>query len=316
MSRVLGVDVSHWQGVMDWQKTRQAGAQFAIMRAGSHDAAGPYSDYRYSSNARQVTDYFNEIGFYWYFRPNYSPDRQADYFFQLIIAEFGTQYTWSFGVDAWGEYILTEFGVKIRIVADVEETGGMTWFQVRDRVKQFVLRLIYRFRINPVIYCRATFWNICVAPDPLWPTLKLWIARYWSGSEPWIGTSYKPRDWDRWVFWQYSADENRRGYEFGASGSQAIDLNWSYEEPGAISPPPQPGGVIMLEVIGTSGVNLRQNGYVGATIIALMPRGERVTCLKVERPRASGEVWAQVRRQNGTTGYAAVWYGSELLRVV
>src|SRR3990172_13417045 len=41
--RVLGVDVSHWQAKrdvvpvlhMDWEKCKQAGAQFAVIRAGS-----------------------------------------------------------------------------------------------------------------------------------------------------------------------------------------------------------------------------------------------------------------------------------------
>jgi GH25 family lysozyme M1 (1,4-beta-N-acetylmuramidase) len=31
----LGVDVSHWQKRMDWQKAKDAGAEYAFIRAGS-----------------------------------------------------------------------------------------------------------------------------------------------------------------------------------------------------------------------------------------------------------------------------------------
>ena len=32
---VNGIDVSKWQGEIDWSKAKYAGAQFAIIRAGS-----------------------------------------------------------------------------------------------------------------------------------------------------------------------------------------------------------------------------------------------------------------------------------------
>ena len=31
--------------------------------------------------------------------------------------------------------------------------------------------------------------------------------------------------WQSWTFWQFSADGNGQGPKYGASGSQAIDLN-------------------------------------------------------------------------------------------
>ena len=56
-----------------------------------------------------------------------------------------------------------------------------------------------------------------------------WIARYTTLPLPWgnpgDSASLKPRDWDSWVFWQFSADGNGRGPEFGAQ-SASIDLNY------------------------------------------------------------------------------------------
>ena len=33
-----GIDVSHWQGTIDWNKVKKAGIEFAIIKAGGSDA--------------------------------------------------------------------------------------------------------------------------------------------------------------------------------------------------------------------------------------------------------------------------------------
>ena len=40
-----GIDVSHWQGTIDWNKVKKAGIEFAIIKAGGSDA-GFYTDSR------------------------------------------------------------------------------------------------------------------------------------------------------------------------------------------------------------------------------------------------------------------------------
>ena len=79
----------------------------------------------------------------------------------------------------------------------------------------------------PGIYTRASFWNPNVASRSLWGKLRLWIALYNSNvAHPWEGLNkqYKPRDWDKPLIWQWSADGNGRGREFGAQ-SNSIDIN-------------------------------------------------------------------------------------------
>ena len=46
-----GIDVSHWQGTIDWNKVKKAGIEFAIIKAGGSDA-GFYTD---SKNGKQIT---------------------------------------------------------------------------------------------------------------------------------------------------------------------------------------------------------------------------------------------------------------------
>lgn len=41
-----GIDVSHYQGNIDWQKAKKAGIEFAIIKAGGSDK-GLYKDERW-----------------------------------------------------------------------------------------------------------------------------------------------------------------------------------------------------------------------------------------------------------------------------
>src|SRR3990167_537726 len=206
--RVLGVDVSKWQGVLDWGKCAAAGAKFAFIRAGSIDnlTGVPYYDYQYPLNAMDAPK-FLPVGFYWYFRPNHDPLVQADYFCDLIED------------DSW----------LLPPVVDVEDAGGKTPGQVADAVIAFLVRVFERLGFLPIIYTRASFWNPSVAIRDNWSLYDLWIARYTLLPEPWgnvgDGTWLKPRDWTEWTFWQHSADGNGLGNVYGAE-SDSIDLDY------------------------------------------------------------------------------------------
>ena len=79
-----------------------------------------------------------------------------------------------------------------------------------------------------MVYTRATWWNPNTVPQT-WPKeYDLWVAHYTSAPEgtivgtkpvPWI-----PNDWgtEHYDFWQYSADGNMLGSEYGVE-SDSID---------------------------------------------------------------------------------------------
>jgi GH25 family lysozyme M1 (1,4-beta-N-acetylmuramidase) len=58
MSEFRGIDVSHWQGDIDWAKVKAAGIQFAIIKAGGSDA-GFYTDPRWEENYRRSKSKWN-----------------------------------------------------------------------------------------------------------------------------------------------------------------------------------------------------------------------------------------------------------------
>ncbi|MBE9479817.1 MAG: glycoside hydrolase family 25 protein [Chloroflexi bacterium] len=210
MDKLLGVDVSKWQGKMDWNKCRSAGSNYAFIRAGSiNNSTGEcYTDYQFEVN--QAAAELMPIGFYWYFRPNHDPIKQANYFCDLI----------------------KDKKRKLKAVLDWETTGGLSPPQNTDRAAMFVLRINELLGALPILYSRAYWLNKNTITDDFMMLLNLWIARYTFKSKPWGNLlpypdlpGIKPRDYNSWTFWQWSAGGNGRGPEFGAS-SKSIDLDY------------------------------------------------------------------------------------------
>ena len=65
MSEFKGIDVSHWQGHIDWAKVKAAGIQFAIIKAGGSDA-GCYTDPRWEENYRGAKANGIAVGAYYF----------------------------------------------------------------------------------------------------------------------------------------------------------------------------------------------------------------------------------------------------------
>jgi len=111
------------------------------------------------------------------------------------------------------------------IVVDCEKAEGQFFStiskvisEVCDRVADFDGRI-------PFIYTRQSWWDWYVQAGN-WSKYPLMAARYnGSLSGPWSDGRFKFRDWYDWACWQFSADGNLRGAEFGAY-SNSIDLSW------------------------------------------------------------------------------------------
>jgi lysozyme len=202
---ILGVDVSSWQGRMDWQVCAAAGAKFAYIRAGScsYPSGVCFSDARLAENAGEAPKWL-KVGYYWYLRPEYDPQHQAEYFWQLVKDQPG----------------------DLPPVVDVECRGRLTPVEAAASLRTFLERIKLLSGKRALIYTRALWWNENIAADPSWQEHDLWIARYCpSLNHPWGDGDCQPRDWNEWRFWQFSANGNRRGAEFGAQSS-SIDLDY------------------------------------------------------------------------------------------
>ena len=202
---ILGIDISHHQGEMDFYKARKAGARFAFIRAGSCTAADGtcYTDSQFERNAGVAYEYF-PVGFYWYFRPNFAPIKQAEYFTALI----------------------KDKPAKLPPVMDLETKGiGQTPASVTFAAAKFATRVFDNLGEWPLLYSRALWLNANTVPDPIWEQLGFWVARYKDLDHPWGDNQCIPSYYKDWRFWQFQDGGNGRGAEFGAQ-SKAIDLNY------------------------------------------------------------------------------------------
>ena len=223
MADILGVDVSTWQGAMDWSKAQQAGARFAYCRAGSINLSGGYyADYQLAANKKCSVPF----GWYWYFRPQFNGESQAQYFWNLIKDVPG----------------------QLPPVCDVEDGGGVSQTTARVRVKAFLDEIARLSGKRPIVYTSAYRWNSIIGTAGWEPQYDLWTAHYTTRTTPLIPAAWQSKGH---LLWQFSADGNGRGAEFGAesaaididrfgpyfAGDETAFLKWTGQQP---EPPPQP----------------------------------------------------------------------------
>ncbi len=87
-STMVGIDVSKWQGEIDFEKVAEAGCEFVIIRIGGY-SDGVFFDPYYAANIRNARDAGLKIGVYWYSEEN-SPAKvreNAAYLYDLLAGE-------------------------------------------------------------------------------------------------------------------------------------------------------------------------------------------------------------------------------------
>ena len=202
------VDVSKWQSDIDAGKMLAAGTKAMYIRAGGTDRnnGASYTDRRFRENAEKFSERI-PVGYYYFFYPHFDGVKQAKYFCNLLKSV------------KW----------NLPPAIDVESNPkNVSKSRCQTEIKEFLDTVESELGVKGVIYTRATFWNPNVGA-PAWAAdYKLWVAIYSNTlSHPWDNnpnSSYRPRPWSDWWLWQYSADRNARGAEFGVATS-GIDIN-------------------------------------------------------------------------------------------
>ena len=189
-----GIDVSHWQGAIDWTKVKAAGKTFAIAKA--TEGVG-FKDDHYDRNKAGAMGQGIKFGAYHFARPENDPIQEADWF----VNNAGIQH-----------------GMLIPTL-DLERTGGRSTTELTSWVKSWVQRVDARLGVKPMIYVSPSFWRTYMA-NTRWFADNgyaiLWVAN-WGVTSPSVpGDNWGGRSW---TFWQYTSD----GTVPGISGR--VDLN-------------------------------------------------------------------------------------------
>ena len=185
VSGTPGIDVSHWQGAIDWTKVAQT-KQFAYLKATEG------TDYRDPNFPDYYTDAFNAgmiRGAYHFALPNRSSGQaQAAYF----VAHGG----------AW-----SPDGRTLPPMLDIEYNPygdtcyGMSPAAMSQWIADFSAEVYRRTTRYPVIYTTANWWNKCTGGNRDFAAdHPLFVARYASA----VGAL--PSGWSNYTMWQYSSD--------------------------------------------------------------------------------------------------------------
>lgn len=183
---VQGIDVSHWQGAINWTSVRNAGIQFAWIKATEGTS---YKDDRFNTN--YTSAYYAGVirGAYHFARPDISGGGvQAGYF-----ASNG---------GAWSRDNMTLPGVL-----DIEANPygatcyGLSTTQMRAWITDFYNTYKSRTTRDVVIYTTAGWWNTCTGNwTGMYDKSPLWVAHWTTNASPTI-----PSGFPYWTVWQYTS---------------------------------------------------------------------------------------------------------------
>jgi len=276
------LDVSRHQGRIDWQRAaRRLLALGSQPRVAIRATVGDYyTDPRFADNWAGAVAAGFRVTAYHVVTPERDPGHQIARFMATVGAARVPNM-----IDTAGW------------VLDCELTRGQSPAAIADVIEQIALHM--PGNQIPAIYTRASWWDVNIPRSDAWRRYPLWVAHYD------VAIPRIPADWDAWTLWQYSADGNGRGAEFGAQ-SDSIDLSYYVDAP--VVPPPEPAPGIVLHV-SVRRLNLRDWHSTHAPKIGVLSRGDAltVTDVYVERSGVLPTMWAQCDTRIGR-GWCAVVY--------
>jgi lysozyme len=180
-SYLPGIDVSHWQGVINWDAVRNAGIRWCYCKA--TEGTG-FVDSRCARNLSEMRRVGIVRGTYHFGHPNTSAVNQARHFVTTSRnANGGT------------------LSGLLQLCLDIEHTDGLGPAAVWSWVQAFIAE-IKRLTPRPgTIYTSPSFWINQVGNPTSNLNCPLWIA-HWGVSSPTV-----PRAWAgvSWAFWQYTS---------------------------------------------------------------------------------------------------------------
>ena len=205
-----GIDVSNWQGSIDYAKVKQSGVQVVYIKATEGDY---YTDAYLKKNYSGAKAQGLLVGFYHFFRPSneQSAKSQANYFVNAIRGMVP----------------------DCRLAIDLEVTGGIGKSYLSSLAKVFLEEVKRLTGKEVVVYTYTSFARSNI--DSTLGIYPLWIAEYG------VSTPNTNPIWNKWIGFQYSDS----GKIPGVNGPCDLDvftneilLNSNTQVPSIPTPPP------------------------------------------------------------------------------
>lgn len=196
MARVFGLDVSHYQGDLNWSHIGNGAVDFCFVKATEGSA---WVDEKFERNWRGAQGAGLFRGAYHFGRVGADAATQAAHF-HSVVGPLGFR--------------------DLPPVLDIEQANGHSADEVVRWTKEFLVKAKELFGRQPIIYT-GHFWleQMKDPLDPFFGDHPLWFAGYVTESK-----LRRPRAWSKWTFWQFS-EGTHNGPKFIA-GVPPCDQNW------------------------------------------------------------------------------------------
>ncbi len=190
-SYMRGIDVSHYQGTIDWGKVAGAGIQFACAKA---TEGTTYVDGTFATNWKGMRQAGLTRCAYHFAHPAQSASAQAQHFVKTVQQA--------------GGYAASK---TLQLMLDLETTDGKSASAVRAWTQAFIGELKALTGRPGIIYTGYYFWRDSVGGKDNFDS-PLWLASYTHPQPAGV-----PSAWSAWTFWQY--DDNAAAAPGGPAGS-------------------------------------------------------------------------------------------------
>jgi len=171
---VRGIDISHYQDRINWEKLRKASignapVSFVFIKA---TEGVRMSDKNFNKNFSNAKKNNLVRGAYHFFIPGADPHRQAEFYLKTVQLEPG----------------------DLPPVLDIEKEGNLTPEQLRRNAKVWLDTVEKAYRIKPILYTSYKF-KMRYLNTPEFDAYPYWIAHYYVKQLKYKG---------QWTFWQHT----------------------------------------------------------------------------------------------------------------
>ena len=217
-----GIDVSHYQGAIDWPSVAAAGKRFAIVQATDGETC---LDPMYATNHANARAAGTRVTAYHFAEPSSTPGEaivQADWFVNSAALLPG----------------------DLVPALDLEQTGGLSVSDLQAWVGAWLGEVYAKLGVRPMIYASPAFWASSMGDTTMFADQGysvLWIA-HWGTSSPTVPAG----NWGGhgWTFWQYTSTGSTAGISgkvdldrFNGSDLAGVSFNYTYVPPPPVVPP-------------------------------------------------------------------------------
>ena len=171
---VRGIDISHYQDRINWEKLRNANigdapVSFVFIKATEGEKLFDDNFNKNFANAKR-----NDLvrGAYHFFVPGVGPKKQAEFFLRIVQLEPG----------------------DLPPVLDIEKKGNLTSEQLRRDVKIWLDLVEKEYGVKPILYTGYKF-KVDYLNTPEFDAYPYWIAHYYVDKLAYKG---------KWTFWQHT----------------------------------------------------------------------------------------------------------------